>query len=165
MRIWFVGGDINFERFTHELHNAIDNSRFTVNKIEDQSNSRNNWLKLREIRLRTKKDYCGNHPGACVGLLQRHRKGVWLEGADWVEFNDLVNDVCDRFNIYAEISTTVCILRKGFERRVYYGMYSRGFFTEWNRDEPGGFEDYCGKIAPDSEYPYGTPGLYERTTA
>lgn len=163
MRIWFVGGDINFERFTHELHNAIDNSRFTVNKIEDQSNSRNNWLKLREIRLRTRKDYCGNHPGACVGLLQRHRKGVWLEGADWVSINTLVNDVCDEFNVIANISTTVCKIRKGNLRRMHYGGHTLGFFQEWNMDEDAHkWEDWMGRIAPDPTWTYGTPGLFTR---
>jgi hypothetical protein len=144
------------------LIKAIDESRFTVRFITKRG-KRVKHLKLHEIRLRDKKAYCGNHPAACEIGGGSHRKGPWLEGADWVEFNDLVNDVLDGLHISANVHTAVCIVRKGKRRRIRYGYFRHFNQTQWERDEDeDGYEDYLGTWAPNSIFPMGTPGLYLR---
>lgn len=141
-----------------------ENSRFRVREIERQGDK---VLKIREVRLKESKPYCGSHPNACD--IEGGRKGPWLEGADWVEFNDRLNDVLDRYDVNAYVRSSICILRKGTRRRVYYGSYLGNAFRneyQWNKDEPDEcYEDWCGKIAPASEFPFGTPGTYERVMA
>jgi hypothetical protein len=142
----------------------LENSRFT-GELEDASTTRHYVIKIRNIRLREKKPYCGNHPAMCENTGETRRKGTWLEGADWVEFNDSLNDICDRENISADIRSSICILRKGRERRMEYGYRQvNDRFTEWNLDDEDSYENWCGKeeLAPASEFPFGTPGLYLR---
>lgn len=117
------------------------------------------------VRLRSKKEYCGNHSGPCpvrFGPERKHRRAYFLEGADWVEFNDLVNDVLDQLQANANVYTSVCWLRKGKRRRTEYGEGSR-FNGEWAKhaDETD-YIDYCGREAPPSEFPSGTPGSYTK---
>ncbi len=123
------------------------------------------FLHVCAIRLQEKKDYCGNHPNSCEFNVfgGRGRKAVFLEGLDWVDFNDRINDACDALHVEAKIETGVCVLRKGFERRINYGSHIQGNFYQWDRvgyDED--YENWCGEEAPESTYPYGTPGTYER---
>jgi hypothetical protein len=125
---------------------------------------RGRYIKIRMIRLKQNKPYCGNHPNACeFNVGGKHRRGTWLEGLDWVEFNDLINDLLDEMNVSANVKTAVCILRKGTKRRTYYGSHRQGNFWAWNMDEQDcHYTDYCGREAPISECPYGTPGEYHR---
>lgn len=121
-------------------------------------------IDLQRIRLKESKVYCGSHPFACD--INGGCKSNFLEGADWVEFNDLINDVLDSLHVEANVQSTVCIIRKGMKRRIrYWGRLTNSFINEytWDLDEHDTyFENYCGMIAPNSEYPEGTPGLYER---
>lgn len=125
------------------------------------------YLSVKQIRLKESKEYCGNHPIACeVTPGNNLRKANYLEGADWVEFNDLLNDVCDWFGVSANIRSAVCIVRKGVARRTHYGYVSTGRINtpwEWSLDEEDKFYlDYCGNFSPDSSFPDGTPGIYDR---
>ena len=154
------------------LRNAIELSRFkasfTVESVFE------NRIKILDVRLREIKHYCGNHPNACNAVVDRRlRRGKFLEGADWVEFDDLVNDVCDEHRVECNFVSRDGLgkpwtLRKGRERRVYYeSEYKRGFGqnAEWvaNNDRPGSFEDHFGATnAPASEFPEGTPGIHTK---
>ena len=120
-------------------------------------------MKLYDVRLKEKKRYCGNHPNSCE--VEGGRMGKYLEGLDWVEFNDRINDVLDNLHVSARVYTAVCELRRGFERRHNYDSHIinewRGLY-EWDKKgEDSDYEDYCGRFAPDSTYPFGTPGEYE----
>jgi hypothetical protein len=122
-------------------------------------------IKIRNIRLKEKKEYCGNHPAECIVIFgpERTRRGVWLEGLDWVEFNDRINDILDELNISANVYTSVCHIRKGERRRIHYGMWTDGRFNFWAKHgNSERYEDWRGKIAPNSIYPEGTPGYYLR---
>ena len=94
------------------------------------------------------------------------RNAKYLEGLDWVEFNDRINDVLDSLNVNARVYTSVCEIRRGTERRIHYGSHpipgNYMGLTEWDKvGEDSDYEDYCGRIAPESTYPFGTPGEYE----
>lgn len=120
-------------------------------------------IKIRNIRLRESRKYCGNHPNECEFPGAPLRKAKYLEGADWVDFNDMINDILDAFAVDANVVTSVCKVRKNKQRRVYYGSYMRGRFWQWNMDEPDDcYENWIHREAPNSEYPFGTPGVYER---
>lgn len=131
-----------------------ERSRFTC-EVETVGKTR---FKIRNIRLKESKRYCGSHPYACD--IEGGRMGKYLEGADWVEVNDRINDVLDFYEVEAWVRSAVCTIRRGRERRVEYDGYPLGHAYQWNKE--GEMEDWCGRIAPDSWYPEGTPGLYER---
>lgn len=110
------------------LRRAIDNDgRFTCDiTIGPQRRGRND-IEIRMIRLTTAKPYCGNHPGPCRGTKKAKRN--YLEWADWIAFNDLINDVLDKWGITADVRAlrNLCI-RNGPDRRIHYG---------WVRDKHG----------------------------
>jgi hypothetical protein len=151
-----VGCDLSTIQW--HLQQNLRESRFTADVRTD-------WKKItiHQVRLNAAKPYCGNHPYPCpvnpFGFERPHRKGKWLEGADWVAFNDLVNDVLDDLGVSADVASSVVRLRKGRERCVRYEGYSRGFggAYEWVKDS-GCFADMIGKPHEISEYPDGTPG-------
>jgi hypothetical protein len=159
MRIRVIEG--SFGELRETLWSAIQQSRFSVGEIENQSNSRTGWLKLRTIRLKEAKPFCGSHPIACD--IAGGRRAKFLEGADWVEFNDLINDVCDDLGISADIKTAVCQIRDGRRRRIRYDAYWQVNQWQWvMHGDDNDYKDWCKKDAPDSWYPEGTPGLYLR---
>ena len=120
-------------------------------------------LKIKNIRLRESRKYCGNHPNACEIGGGPSRKAKYLEGADWVDFNDMINDILDALAVDANVGTAVCKIRKNKSRRTYYGSYSHGFNWQWNMDEDDDcYENFIHRPSPNSEYPFGTPGVYER---
>lgn len=140
-----------------------DCSRFKaeVNVLSDKR------IKIKNVRLKESKIYCGSHPFACD--IAGGRKANYLEGTDWVEVNDRVNDVLDRLNAIAYVRTSICIIRKGEKRRVMYNGHWKDLggtvlHPEWNKDEddPDAYKDWRLKVAPPSYYPMGTPGTYER---
>lgn len=152
----------------YTILDAINNTtRFTCS-IGYQSRVKTpDLIKVVNVRLKESKPYCGSHPSSCdnrVGFDTKPRKSKVLEGSDWVEFNDTINDILDRLNLSANVKTVICILRKDTRRRIHYGEHIDSFGNpEWNMDEADNYYvDYCGSIAPDSSYPVGTPGLYER---
>ena len=123
---------------------------------------------LSNFRLKEKKPYCGNHPNGCEfggGRKSRDKTMAYLEGTDWVSVNDAINDLLDMLDIEADASTSVCIVRKGKLRRIYYGSHRQGNQWQWDMDaDEEDYWDYCGKglTAPDSDYPVDTPGIYTR---
>ena len=141
---------------------AVDISRFTV-EIHEHANK----ITIHNIRLRESKHYCGNHPYACPirpGGERPHRHSNCLEGADWVAFNDMLNDVLDSLGVTADVASSLCIIRKGSERRTEYKghLFPNGIDSEWDKDtSPRFYKNYLMKAAPRSIYPKGTPGNAE----
>lgn len=145
------------------IRKKLRNSRFTA--LVEVCGSRRPWVKITEVRLKKKKSYCGNHPGACQLVFGKKDKILpYLEGADWVDFNDRINDVLDRLGVSAYVDTAVCVIRKGTLRRTEYLQRERGSGLgndDWARDAPADrWEEHLGKKAPRSEFPMGTPGIY-----
>lgn len=164
------------------LHFA--DTRFKVNVELRQNNSRSAWIHLTGVRLKPehKKSWCGNHAESCS--IQGIRKGdgtflpagremkssALLEGLDWVDFNDQVNDVLDKLNANAEGRSTYApvLWRNGKRRRIRYtsNKLENLYRVEYEWEEVGDWDDYedwCGREgAPASEYPHGTPGIYSR---
>lgn len=147
------------------LTKAIERSRFRANVLLVERGK----MKVLDVRLRQKKPYCGNHPNACE-LGRQEKRASYLEGADWVEFDDLINDVLDNLYVSADVESNVCILRKGARRRLHYSSYvahtlgSGARVWQWRKDEPPAYYgDYRGKGAPRSEFPDGTPGIHVGT--
>lgn len=142
------------------LRGAIEKTRFTAD-IDTVGRA----VKIINIRLKSKKEYCGNHPAACEIGNPTHKKSKYLEGADWVEFDDWINDQLDAKSISANISTITCQVRRGRMRRTLYSHFYSGFGgnAQWTRDDPEFYIDWCGKDtpAPRSAFPHSTPGIYE----
>lgn len=140
---------------SYAFHNTISKSRFTANLQFIGKN-----IKIADIRLKESKPYCGNHPAACERG-GSHRKAKYLEGADWIEFNDLLNDCLDSLNCSANVASSVCIIRKGLLRRTHYGYKPHPtaiFANVWNKDDPAYYEDGR-KSKLKSSFPSGTPGI------
>jgi len=133
-------------------------------------------IKIEYVRLRRRKDYCGQHPGPCLALFRRHRKSSCLEGTDWVAFNDLLNDVLDALGVDADVFSfnreSMCsryYIRRGTRRLTNYLSDSvirsgRPIYF-WRENYLADFEDWCDKEAPASTYPDDTPGYYAKTLA
>lgn len=129
-------------------------SRFTISEIF----WKNNKIHIKDVRLKESKSYCGNHPGPCKGLVEKkNRKISFLEGADWVAFDALLNDVLDALCIDGDAGNRQVNIRLGRQRRISYDLGSHG--DDWQKF--GSYQDYadwCGQQAPPTEYPSGTPG-------
>jgi hypothetical protein len=155
MKIVVKQSDYPLDRIQDYLWHEFYLSRFNV--MFETTN--HNTIKVSNVRLASNKNYCGSHPGTCR-LQRQHRRGPWLEGADWVEFNDRLNNVLDQLSVSANVASSVVVLRKGRERCIeYYGQPNKGPNAEWAKH--GRYEDYCGMVAPVSKFPMGTPGIYE----
>jgi len=143
---------------TDRLNFVLAKSRFTA-RFEILPRG----FKIINVRLNQHKAYCGNHPNACeLGDNGQSRLGRYLEGADWVEFNDLLNNFFDRRSLSAYISSAVCIARKNELRRTHYGSYGLpGRNKIWNYDESDMHytDNRRGKYMI-STFPDGTPGIY-----
>jgi len=142
------------------LVRALGMSRFTAN-VERH----NKKISIHNIRLREGKDYCGNHPNACPvrpGIHRDHRKSTCLEGADWVGFNDMLNDVLDTLSVSANAGSSLCVIRKGLMRRMRYAGHflKNNIDREWDRDDTR-YESYVRKGHPPTDYPKDTPGKAE----
>jgi hypothetical protein len=119
---------------------------FSVGSVEELP-----CIILRTIRLVTSKPYCGNHPGPCdlreVG--GKKRITPFLEWNDWVAFHGLVNKVCGRLRVNADIWTSPqdakgkFWIRKGMLPRVrfdYTEEYIGGRPNRiWNTGTPDQF--------------------------
>jgi hypothetical protein len=149
------------------IESWLKNSRFDA-RIELHHHYRWKYvIRISNIRLRHSKPYCGQHPGPCVNLffVRKTRNGCWLEGADWVGWNDGLNSVLDELSVDAEVwshclDSERCsrfMIRKGKARRVDYESTSHGTHEVWVAE--GTFEDWCGRKAPTSTYPQDTPGI------
>lgn len=124
-----------------------------------------NKVEIREVRLTYKKDYCGNHPFACPirpGQPHRpHKKLPYLEGADWVAFNDTLNDVLDSLSCVCDAGSSLLVIRKAGARAVKYGgqKTANGIDAEWTNTQ----SEFKNCIGANREihaaYPQGTPGF------
>jgi hypothetical protein len=169
MHIKFIGTkSLNSAHVEYWIKYILETSRFTANVSTDDT-SRRDVVKIDTVRLKTSKAYCGNHPNACENggtreEEQPHRRSRYLEGADWVEFNDLINDLLDALELDGRFESALLIMRKGRERRTHYGSTRIGRQFQWNKDEDSDeYQDFCGKLAPDSTFPDGTPGIYKNS--
>lgn len=109
-------------------------------------------LLLKRIRLTTAKPYCGNHPGECAITGDKKRNTTYLEWEDWVAFHGLVNKVCDKFKLSANIWTLPpdvrgkMWIRKGLLPRLRYDHTDdwsrgnvRGPLRVWNAGDASQF--------------------------
>lgn len=147
-------------------------SRFTCRMDTERmgKTDRTMGVKLTTIRLKRKKPYCGAHPGPCLNTFRRHSNSHYLEGLDWVGFNDMLNDALDEvsadctvFSYNREsLVTGRYFIRRGRLRRVGYPFSYRGNFAHWLQgDFVADFEDHCGKPPPPVSWhtkDAGTPG-------
>jgi hypothetical protein len=144
------------------LVEMLESSRFAgvVQVLTCNRVGRPNRITVTQVRLRAPKPYCGAHPGAC--LVERpHRNLRFLEGADWIAFNDLVNTVLDRLDVDADVGSSVCNIRRGRCRRVAYcGKDGAAGHAEWEKfGDMDEYENRCrGFDAAGSRFPPGTPG-------
>lgn len=133
-------------------------SRFTF-EAERLQGKKVHRVAVRNVRLRQSKPYCGNHAGPCkINPLfdSPHRKMKCLEGADWVAFNDMVNDVLDSMGVNAvRVASSVCIIRRGLERCIEYLEGKNGDFLK-----EGVYANCIGQSVK-AAYPNGTPGIDE----
>lgn len=145
------------------LSAVIRNSRFTA-RVDYKVNK----VSIHDVRLKESKHYCGNHPFACPVRPwgnPPHKRAKYLEGADWVGWNDLVNDVLDKLSVSADVASSVVIIRKGPKRRTVYDGHPHPmalYAYEWDKDAGAySYEDRRGKKSEPSHYPEGTPGIAE----
>ncbi len=120
-------------------------------------------LTIHNVRLRKSKVYCGSHAGVCNTPPQKNKpfggKSKYLEGADWVAFNDLINDALDHASVSADVGSFVCNIRRGNNRRIKYTSEFSGVNGEWDKDGSiSDYADFCGKSSPKTSLPDGTPG-------
>lgn len=174
------------ERVHTLLWSWLDRSRFTCDFEQvrvPRRRSRKPWaesfgLKISRVRLRIPKLYCGQHAGPCpirFGGERPHKLGRWLEGSDWVGFDDFLNDVLDRYKVEADVwqkgqdFLRPYFLRLGRARRILHPDTWVGrfgvFFQGWECENyPHEFsEEHFGskRDAPRAAYPAGTPGIAE----
>lgn len=163
------------------LGRYLPKSRFTC-QIDHEAVRRRGGpvpcLRLRRIRLKRAKDYCGQHAGPCrvtPGFARPHPKTRYLEGADWVAFDDMLNDILDRHKVVADVWShgnefvAKYVIRRGAERRTAYPstwVFLRGGeFEIWDCDpEVAGFSSAwfgTSRDAARSSYAAGTPGIPE----
>jgi hypothetical protein len=138
----------------------INASRFRA-EVDYQYTPKYAVVRIDKVRLRAPKPYCGNHPDACERGPHTggDRKAAFLEGADWVSFNDMINDILDTLGISADVASLMVHIRDGRRRRVVYESAIRA--QTWRkRGADSHYVDYIGKGAPPSIYPSGTPGEY-----
>ena len=114
-----------------------DESRFRFYQ-QDYATSRGWTILVGNIRLKTAKPYCTQLPAACIEISCRgHRWANTLEAADWVAFNDMLNDICDAEVIEANIRSQhpKVWIRKGYERRIRYRRWRwRSGVPRWDAD-------------------------------
>lgn len=164
-----------------EIVKHFDSSRFNCNVEIRRKSSRRTEVHVTQVRLKDKKSWCGSHAESCdiQGMRDRQNGGFikerpvnrkLLEGLDWVDFNDQLNDVLDRLNFDGKVESAVCIIRKGKQRRVQYDsvMEATPYRVEYEWAKEGyddHYEDWClsDDAAPASIYPEGTPGIYSRS--
>jgi hypothetical protein len=153
-----TGSDV--QTIASRIRLALSQSRFNA----DVSTPSSRCVEIRTVRQNEKKDYCGHHPFACPvrpGPHKPHKHLPFLEGADWVAFNDMLNDCLDSLNVSANAGSSLCIIRKGYLRRAEYSGHTlgNGIDSEWNRDSSVYVRGRDLKAPKPSEYPLDTPGL------
>lgn len=133
------------------LTRKLEKSRFRAELTEDGKS-----VKLSKIRLKASKEYCGNHAGPCqIKGVHKNKKANFLEGSDWIAFNDGVNDLLDKLKVEASVTSSICVMRKGLLRRTEYSGIDGGEF-----DKEG--DEYLNNIGGKAMKSYcqeGTPGI------
>lgn len=124
-------------------------------------------LYIKPVRLRTKKPYCGNHPGECqvnpfTGPTKKPN-ATYLEWDDWVAFHKLVNATLNRLHTHADVWSTPADvrgkmwIRKGTLPRVRWDWtedmdrYGRAVRT-WNQGTPDQFKQAKVKVQGPTEF-------------
>lgn len=177
MTIEHIGGCDPYVLAT-DLRQMANASRFSFEVILPRCGSYNQRIELKSIRLKTSKEYCGSHPGACELAFREHRNRKYLEGADWVEFNDMLN-------IYMDTNQISCVIwsapmerqvsQRGERMRIRIGMHRRINYDMRHLEGPfrgnatwelnGELKDFD-VAGPDkdlirySTFPEGTPGIH-----
>jgi len=153
--------DLFRDRLWHTEH------RFIIGDILFTRKRRRPALTFHEIRLKESKIYCGNHPAGCEIIPGRKpSKRNFLEGADWVAWNDLLNDIADELRLDCDIASSTVDIRRGRNRRTNYdadwssentitGVFELWEKIGWDRD----YIDNLGGQPMQSAYPAGTPGI------
>ncbi len=149
----------------------LEESRFTADVFEMNHHQHRLVIRLENIRLVDKKDYCGAHPNECQ-VNRPHKTTRYLEGGDWIGWNDMLNDVLDRMKMDADAWSYNRESRGGGKYPIRLGLcrrtnYESEMVCQWGRTffhwdsavNADDFTNYCGKKAPRSTYPDGTPGL------
>lgn len=162
MEIKFESSD-NMYAFINNMNGRKEDLRFVFD-LEPKCTNRSSKVQFKNIRLKISKSYCGNHPAMCEVTGTKPRMGKFLEGADWVGFNDLLNNICDELVISCKINSAVCEIRKGYFRRINYDYTSHdnGYRQDNRWDKFGDEKDYangCYMAPYTSTFPDGTPGL------
>lgn len=136
-------------------------TRFSIGDITRTKKS----ISIHKVLLRESKAYCGNHPSGCEAAHDGpHKKHKYLEGADWVEFNDRLNDILDAENVAANVGSLLVEIRRGKERRTRYENGERqgnGNFQWLQYGKLCHYEDRRLKKSKRSWFPKGTPGRYK----
>jgi hypothetical protein len=144
------------------LRGYLSESRFIVDGITLKETRKSDTITLGKVRLKIAKDFCGNHPLPCPvrpGPHKPHKVMTLLEGADWVAFNDMLNDILDLYAADANAGSSHVIIRKGVMRCVEYTaqQLGNGIDNEWVKDS-GKFANCIGRKMR-AKYPEGTPGF------
>lgn len=142
------------------LRAALELTRFSATIETEYSNKPR--ICIKNIRLRKIKPYCGNHPSVCEFPDRKLKKAKFLEGLDWIAFNDFLNAFCDVLSLDVDIKSAVCRIRYGKERRVEYSeIYKNGRVPEWQMEGEHEETPFTLDKWIMSDYPSGTPGEYE----
>lgn len=140
---------------------GFDGTRFSLGELTRTGKS----ISIHKVLLRESKAYCGNHPSGCeVAHDGPHKKHKYLEGADWVEFNDRLNDILDAENVAANVGSSWVEIRIGGMRRTRYENGERqgnGNFQWLKHGKLCHYEDSRLKKSKRSWFPEGTPGRYK----
>lgn len=140
------------------IRKTLAGSRFTA-EVTTPTTKR---VEIRTVRLTYHKDYCGNHPLPCPvrAFSKPHKKTRQLEGADWVGFNDMLNDLLDAIGCVCDCASSHVIIRKSGARCMRYDAQTlNGIDSEWKRNS-GVFENHIGNNRnAHAEFPQGTPGF------
>lgn len=105
---------------------------------------------VEQVRLVTKKSYCGNHPGECPVSDKPKPISSRLEWDDWVAFHSLVNRALNRFKADANVWSLPhdvrgrMWIRKGLYARVRYDWHEDldrigRTIRVWNQGTPDQF--------------------------
>jgi hypothetical protein len=148
------------------LTQTLGESRFWAHSIRRGQRGKREVVSLHKIRLKNAKGYCGNHPGACAltGDANPHNRRCFLEGADWVAFHDMVNDLLDAAGVSANVHTMgrrFWIRRGWLRRRRFWGSNLNTRAAVFDLDDPKRYVDNRRGAPMRSEFPDGTPGIPE----
>lgn len=179
MKIYLSNPELPAQDLVPILKKWFSQTRFDVGEISvsrllPHPRFKGGAVGIYNVRLRIPALYYGNGPmssdtpfsrrGWGRGEKKPHRVR-YLAGLDWVEFNDLLNDILDLHKIKAYVVSHTCVMRKGTRRRVSYQTSSfqrYGRMVEmWNKDEsdPDAFIDFCNSpVTPFSSNSASSPG-------